>query len=136
MTTELTTADLDALRRAFETARAESDEEREHLDSIEAREGWESAAQSASYHLQCRNLRLKVWEAPPMHVHGDEIGQNYGTKAKEVKLKRRMLALGISIFEPDPISAIERVESARRDERVVGSKPDRAKAPSSQPEPQ
>jgi hypothetical protein len=121
--TELTAVDIEALERAFAIARAESAEEREHLDGIEAREGWVSAGESASYHLQCRNLKLKCWEAPPMHVHGDEIGQNYGTKPKEVKLKRRLLALGLSVYEPDPISAIERVESTRRNERVaVGDK--------------
>ena len=33
-------------------------------------------------------------------------GDSYGNRAEEVALKRKMLALGISIFEPDPLAAI------------------------------
>src|SRR6516225_9060674 len=99
MVTEiLTESDRDALRRAFEAAAAESDY-REHLAHIEAREGWVSAAQSASYHLQVRNLKLRPWQCPPCDCRSNEIGVGYGRSRAEVMLRRRMLAAGLSLYE-------------------------------------
>jgi hypothetical protein len=46
---------------------------------------------------------------PPCDAN-DEIdpaeGDRYGNRTDEVALKRKMVALGISIFEPDPLAAI------------------------------
>jgi hypothetical protein len=118
-TTGLSRVDLEALERAYKTAAAESAEYSAHLAAIARQRDWQTAAEQAAFRLQCRNLKLKVWECPPSCVHGDEIGMTYGTKAKEVKLKRRLLGLGLSVYEPDPQRAIERVESARRAARVA-----------------
>jgi hypothetical protein len=94
-------------------ARAESKQERAHFDEKLAKEGWEEAAHAAAYVCQCRTLKLRPWQAPPVHVHGAEIANVYGCQPEEVALKQRMIALGISVFEPDPIGALERqVESA------------------------
>jgi hypothetical protein len=120
--TKLTAVDIEALTRAYETASAESTEYREHLAHIEAQSGWAEAAQSASYHLQVKNLQLKCWECPPSSCRNsiDVIDNTmYGSRTKEVKLRRRLLGLGLSLFEPHPQAAIERVESARRDARIV-----------------
>jgi hypothetical protein len=116
----LSQADREALERAFKTAHAESAEYAEHLDAIARARGWDEAAQSAAYHLQVKNLRLKPWQAPPMSVRTDAIGHGYGCSASEVRLKRHMLRLGISTFEPDPRGAIEQAESAYRNGRGVG----------------
>ena len=107
MATEiLTEIDRDALRRAFEAAAAEGVEYREHLAHIETREGWVSAAQSASYHLQVKNLKLRPWQAPPCGCRSDEIGHGYGHSRAEVLLRRRMLKAGLSLFEGDPEAAL------------------------------
>jgi hypothetical protein len=116
----LSQADHDALERALVMARHESPEQAAHIEGLLASRDWYEAATSASYHCQVRNLRLKPWQAPPMSVRTDEIGMGYGCSASEVKLKRRMVSLGISIFEPDPQIAIEKAESARRNGRGVG----------------
>ena len=39
----------------------------------------------------------------------------YGRTAEEVALKRRVLELGLSLFEPDPRAAIAAAEAKRRD---------------------
>jgi hypothetical protein len=129
--------DREALTRALEMARAESKQERAHFDALLSRQGWEEAALSACFVCQSRTLKLRPWQAPPVHVHDDEVtGPSYGHRPEEIALRRRMLAAGLSVYEPDPIAALEAAESARHDERVVDGKRDRAQPPSSQPEPQ
>jgi hypothetical protein len=53
---------------------------------------------------------------------GDTVVKNggYGNTAKEVRLRLRMKALGISIFEPSPAEAIAMAEDARRADRQNG----------------
>src|SRR6516225_10923201 len=108
----LTASDRDALRRAFEAAAAEGAEYREHLDGIEARDGWVSAAESASYHLQVKNLKLKPWQCPPCDCRSDEVGHGYGHSRGEVMLRRCMLEAKLSLYEPDPAAALEKIASA------------------------
>src|SRR6516225_2317932 len=102
----LTEIDRDALRRALEAAAAEGAGYRKHLDGIEARDDWVSAAQSASYHLQVKNLRLRPWHCPPCDCRSDEIGHGYGCSRAEVMLRRRMLKAGVSLYDFDPPAAL------------------------------
>jgi hypothetical protein len=44
----------------------------------------------------------------------------YGCQSEEVALRRRMLAAELSLYEPSPLEALERVERARLDVRVEG----------------
>jgi len=113
-------ADDEALERALQLACRRSPEDAARFEEMLRRKPWREVCESAAYSMQVRNLRLKPWQAPPMNVRTDEIGQGYGCSASEVKLRRHMLRLGISIFEPDPRGAIEREESARRNGRGVG----------------
>jgi hypothetical protein len=130
-TTGLSRVDLEALERAHEQGCKVSAAYREHLEHIAHQSGWDEAAQSAAYYLQVKNLRLKCWECPPSSCRDSIEVINkltYGSRAKEVKLRRRLLALNLSLFEPDPQRAIERAEAARRNARVaVGEKKVRVK---------
>jgi hypothetical protein len=87
---------------------------REHLAGIEEREGWLEAAQRASYHCQVRSLRLKPWQCPPCDCD-DEIGMGYGRSRGEVMLRRRMLDAKISLYEPDPADALEKIAASTAD---------------------
>jgi hypothetical protein len=110
--TRLSPIDREALERALARVQAESEEERDRFDRMLGGSGWQWAAESAAYHCQIAALKLKPWQAPPAHVHGDEIDPSvYGCKPGEVALKRRLLAAGLSRFEPDPLGALERAES-------------------------
>jgi hypothetical protein len=113
--TTLSPIDQDALERALVIARAESAQERDRLDDIEARAGWVSAAQSASYHLQVKTLRLKPWHCPPCDCRSDEIGHGYGHSRAEVMLRRRLLKANLSLYEPDPVAALEKIASSAVD---------------------
>src|SRR5262249_41612488 len=106
-------SDRGALERALAMARSESEQERERFDRQIADRGWQWAAESAAYHCQCRTLRLKPWQAPPAHVRGDVVGDSYGNKPEEVELRQRLLAAGLSLFEPDPLAALEAAGAKR-----------------------
>jgi hypothetical protein len=123
---ELSRADRDALRRALTIARAESDEERAHLDHIEGRSGWQEAAESAVYHLQCKALRLRPWEPPPCWIRDLEADlaagdDGVGGRFRAAKLTQRLLKANLSRFEPDPLAALAQAEDARmRKEEQAG----------------
>ena len=119
--TELTAIDIEALQRALEAVRAESLEDAVRLDSLAERKGWFESASVAAYRCQVRSLKLRPWHCPPMDC-GDVVFKNggYGNTAKEVRLRLKMKALGISIYEPDPIGAITKAEDDRRAARQNG----------------
>ena len=75
---------------------------------------WIEEAMRCAGFAQMTALRLRPWEAPPI-VSDDEVGDptKYGSRPQEVELRQRMIELGISVFEPDPIAAIEAAEAER-----------------------
>jgi hypothetical protein len=116
---KLTKADRDALRRALEMARAGSEEEREHIDRVLAEDGWQRAAETAAYHCQDDALRLKPWQPPPAWIRNlqrDLATGDDGIRGRyaAAKLVQRLLARGLSRFEPDPLRALAEVEAAAR----------------------
>jgi hypothetical protein len=44
----------------------------------------------------------------------------YGHHPEEIALRQRLLAAGLSLFEPDPLGALTQAESARRDAFRMG----------------
>jgi hypothetical protein len=103
-------ADRDAMRRAIELTRAENAGRREQIDAKLKTESWESVGAFASFHRQSHALRLKPWEAPPV-ASDDVVHDRYGGRPREVALRQKMLALGVSVFEPDPLRALAEAEA-------------------------
>jgi hypothetical protein len=99
--------DQAALEAAMIAARAESPGRAQQLDAKLKNESWFEVASFAAVCAQSLALRLKPWMAAPVDSD-DEIDPQgrYGGRPAEVALKRKMIALGISIFEPDPLAAI------------------------------
>jgi len=114
-TTELSETDRDALSRALAM-------EREHdpagVDDDLKHRAWEDVARSAAYAVQIRTLRLKPWQAVPCEA-GDAATDPpcYGHSLGEVALRRRMLAAGLSQFEPDPLTALSEKENALHEQQ-------------------
>jgi len=106
--TKLTATDLDALERALVAVCRRSPEDAARFEGMLREKDWREVCETAAYSMQCRTLALKCWQAPPMHS-GDVA---YGATATYGR--RRMLRLGISIYEPDPAAAIAKAERARR----------------------
>jgi hypothetical protein len=109
----LTPAISDLDRIAFEKAIAWV---RQHGEPIEVRaietmlrQGLAAAGEHASYTAQCRTLRLRPWQCPPCHA-GDEVAVDiYGRRPGELELRDRLVSAGLSVYEPDPVSALARV---------------------------
>jgi hypothetical protein len=61
----------------------------------------------AASHCQTKALKLKLWEiAPCALLPSDDPGDHGVAAARE--LRDRLLAAGLSRFEPDPMAALER----------------------------
>jgi hypothetical protein len=103
MTDAIDAVDRDALERAMVLARREPDRA-EQLDALLAQgDSWGSVARFAAYLCQCRTMHLKPWESPPMHADSPTAAQ----------LADRLVAAGLSVYEPDPLRALEPVCSTR-----------------------
>ena len=114
----LTPIDLDALRRAMAEARRDPQEAahlarllKDHDNPAEDRP-WIDVAKSAAYHCQVENLKLRPWELPPMHGAVDNPRGNAQGREKARKLLDRLLAAGLSRFEPNPEVALAAIEQS------------------------
>lgn len=102
---EFDEVDMDAFHRAMEIAQREPTVP-ELLKSKLEDEPWTEVAKFAAYHCQRNALGLKPWQSPPMDG-GD------GQKNADALLEK-MLAAGVSQFEPDPIRALAKAKKRRR----------------------
>jgi hypothetical protein len=78
-------------------------------------EGFEAAGRYAAACVQYAGLQLKPWQVPPAAI-GDGVSPHpyAGNTPAEVNLRKRMAALRISYFVPDPVAAIEAAEAAKK----------------------
>ena len=110
--------DRDALKLAWEYAGREPGRAQQLEDKLKGlrKEGfqkewaippasWEEVAKFAAYCAQHVSLNLRPWETPPCSCSAD--GDGPGSA-----LLRRLLAAGLSRFEPDPAAALAREEAA------------------------
>jgi hypothetical protein len=101
--------DKDAYSRAIEWMRQHSPVRCAQIEDKLKCEGFEAAGEFAAYFCQCETLRLKPWQAPPVHVRATDPDPNvYGCRPGEIALRDRLLKANLSVFEPDPIAALAR----------------------------
>jgi hypothetical protein len=102
----LSPIDLVALARALDTAR-KTPAEAKRIDGKLASGGdWFDLATGCAFRCQTVALNLQPWQSPPMY--GDVIEPRVDQPAFD--LLRKLLSLGLSRYEPDPVRAIERAE--------------------------
>jgi hypothetical protein len=108
---DLSAEDIDALKRALKLMQEAGEAERAHYDAIHKESGWREAAIRAAYSAQVKSLDLRPWQAVPFEA-ADEIDEagGYGKTEAEVGLRQRLLAAGLSLYEPDPIEALTRAD--------------------------
>jgi hypothetical protein len=114
----MTEVDKDALRRAIKMTRALGAAENEQIDRRMAEgQSFEEIGRSCAYGCQRHNLRLKPWESPPIYaeLHPDQPGAT--------ELLEKLLAAGLSRWEPDPIAALEAHEARSRNTRRTPAEP-------------
>ena len=113
----LSDLDRQALERAIEIDRKRSNACRLQIDDKLRSEPWLEVAKFAAQRCQEDALHLKPWECwPPCVVAVDDVdrrGYAHRGIGKSAALLRRMLAAGLSRYEPDVINALARVEAAR-----------------------
>jgi hypothetical protein len=117
----LSEADKDAMARAIALMQSGSRRDREQIAHYLATESWERSGEFASYVCQDGGLKLRPWAPPPCWMRKPEyiaaaLARPYGIDGERQAgdLARDLIAAGLSIYEPDPLAALERAESARR----------------------
>ena len=112
----LSEVDREALERAIVLARQESPGRRDQIDSMLRERDWLDVAKFCAYCCQDTELKLKPWEIVPCWI--DDIDQHValpdlGQRRRAIRLLRKLLALGLSKFEPTPLAALEHAEGAK-----------------------
>ena len=120
---KLSPVDQDALERAIELVRNRPEREgpgrRAQIDHFLKTRPWFEVADFCSHSAQMDDIRPKLWQPVPNHIDpadvegilakGDDgLRGNY----RAALLLKRMLAAGLSRYEPTPIKAL--VEAKRR----------------------
>ena len=114
----MTDLDRDAFARAIAQMQAEAagSHGRQLIDALLAKgQSFAETGETACYFCQTKALRLKPWQSPPMYAAARTDGHDNGSGGWKVAelLAHRLLAAGLSRFEPDPLGALERVERER-----------------------
>jgi hypothetical protein len=118
----LTAIDRDALERAIQLCRSESPRRAQQIDAQFSRgQSWAEIAKTCAFRLQLDALRCTPWQFPVCHYDADDLEwasrephDNPSGHRAAVELLQRLLAAGLSKYEPDPIAALERAEAKRR----------------------
>ena len=105
MTDDLSQTDREALERAMEIVRRWMPERAQRMDEVLEHQTWEKAAKYAAYHCQMASLELPQSGLinPPCWIVEDDPEED---DKDEQELLRRMLAAGLSRYEPDPLAAL------------------------------
>ena len=105
---EYSPADLAALEACIAQYKAESEGCRLQIEGMLADGEWEHAALLAAYGCQWRNLHLAVCDFPPCWVEPDDpdSSDDHCGQASARQLLRKMLAAGLSRYDPDPLKSL------------------------------
>jgi hypothetical protein len=108
--------DHDAFTRALALCRAEDAGRARQIDAKLADEPWEDVARFAASCCQSKSLRLQPWQGVPFRANLRDLDKPFDDPRGErqaAELLQRLLKLGLSRFEPDPIGAIAEAEAKR-----------------------
>jgi len=103
---ELTDADIDALQRALATTDRGLNKQIQDLLKEYDRFG---VAKIASHHKQVKHLRLQPGQLPPC-----TIGTGADVDPEIMKIGKRLLRLGLSLYEPNPFAALKKAMKHKR----------------------
>jgi hypothetical protein len=119
--TRLSRIDREALERAIALTLAEPDAGRvAQVREMLAERSREEVGKFCSYHRQCKNLNPKPWELVPSWLETDRDveaalaqPEDHTARRAAALLTQRLLAAGLSRYEPSPLAALEQVEAER-----------------------
>src|SRR5262245_48320543 len=109
----LSAVDREAMERAIEIVRHRDKARAVQIADKLASEPWEEVGAFAAYTAQCDALRLKPWQWPPCWIAdiAAEPPPDHSGRRRAAELLQRLLAAGLSRYEPDPLGALERAEA-------------------------
>jgi hypothetical protein len=121
-TPKLTQADREALTRCLVLAQRLRPELFGQPVSPRDPKLWIATAKAATYSCQTASLQFRPWEWPPCWLERDaDIAAalklpagDHTQQRRAAKIVQRLLALGLSRYEPNPLEAIEGAEAKHR----------------------
>src|SRR5690348_14246500 len=107
----LSKADLNAMARAIDQVRQRGGEHKRQIEQKLREDPWEQVGSFASYSCQDRALKLRPWMTPPCWLRtDDDVEAALATPPPDLKGERaaaklvhRLLAAGLSRYEPSPL---------------------------------
>src|SRR5262245_34660103 len=119
----MTPTDVDALARAIAACRAADPVRCAQIDAMLTYRPWVEVGTFAAASAQRHSLHLKGWQSPPCRSVPEDLNKPVGdprAARESAELLRRLLHVGLSRYEPDPMQAIEQVEKRLgRDGRLI-----------------
>jgi hypothetical protein len=116
--------DRQAMKRAIEELRREGGEDARQIEEKLREEPWEDVGRFAAYSCQDKHLQLQPWMVPPCWLRTDRdveaalsMPHDHSGRREAGELVQRLLAAGLSRYEPDPLTAL----SVRREPSVAHS---------------
>jgi hypothetical protein len=105
--------DKEALKRAIKLARASDPLRDRQIGHMLKDRTWFEVATFAAYSRQCDTLNLKPWQPAPCWMGDQRPHDEFPNDGKEAawELRRRLIAAGLSEYEPDPPSALAAIEA-------------------------
>jgi len=98
---DLTELDRIALNECLRRQRADPNPKvKQQIEDKLAECGWREAAEFACFDQQMRTLKLRPWQSPPCWNNEDD--------PKSIALLNRMLAAGVSQYDPDPLADLQK----------------------------
>jgi hypothetical protein len=111
----LSREDTRAMAQAIAAVRVKGRASREQIDEKLASEDWEAVGRFAAYVAQDNALRLKPWEMPPCWIRDLDASlqqppDDHRGEHRAAVLLKRLLAAGLSRYEPNPLAALAAIE--------------------------
>ncbi|MGY4369215.1 hypothetical protein ACVW1A_005280 [Bradyrhizobium sp. LB1.3] len=109
----ISATDRGALTRCLIACRAESPVRAKQIFDMLSTRPWERVAKFACYSAQIHSLGLQPWQNPPMYARLPDLKKPFDDPRGEraaAEILKKLLAHRLSMYEPDPLQAIERAE--------------------------
>jgi hypothetical protein len=105
--------DRAAMKRAIEEVRRKGGEDQRQIEAMLASQPWEEVGAFAAYSCQDDNLQLEPWQVPPCWLRTDDdvrdalaMPHDHSGRREAGEIVQRLLAAGLSRYEPNPLEAL------------------------------
>src|SRR5262245_40235078 len=111
--------DRDAMKRAIEELHRKGGADAEQIALKLANEPWADVGRYGSFCCQYEHLQLRPWQTPPCWLRDDDDvadalsrPDDHTGRRTAAEIVKRLLAAGLSRYEPDPLGALATATSS------------------------